>query len=118
MVIAADPGNMKGIFRRSIARIRLAEQLDEALADLVKLAERSPKCQDIQAEILMCKSALKRRKNDSFKTNIRNSFVKNEQPNLIGGLKSWLDSMASVMAQCGGVRPTETPRTRVGIKKQ
>jgi tetratricopeptide (TPR) repeat protein len=109
MVLVADPLNVKALFRRSVARIRLGEQIEEALQDLKKLRERDPKNSDISVEILRGKEALQtsQKKEDEFRTAFRGSMVREE--------KSWISSILTtvvgkdvmrLLSQCGGNRPS------------
>jgi tetratricopeptide (TPR) repeat protein len=100
MVLVADPANVKALFRRAVARTRLGEQLEEAIADLKKLREQDPKNAEIVSEISNAKNALAERKkrDDEFRTAFRGSLKSTETKDTgIWGLVGWL-------AQCGGLR--------------
>ena len=101
MVLVADPTNVKALFRRSVARIRLEEQLEEAIADLKKLKEQDPKNMEIMNEILNGKCALNDRKkrDDEFRTAFRGSLkpAGEDKSNSLWNMVGWL-------AQCGGLR--------------
>jgi len=112
MVLAVDIGNAKALFRRSVARIRLSEQLDEAMDDLKKLSHISQHATlaEIEVEMANCKLAISKQKESEFQSNIRDAFtqhttVKKKELGFIDGVQAWFASMGSVLAQCGGVRP-------------
>lgn len=116
MVLAADPLNLKALFRRSVARIRLNEQLELALADLQKVAERDRSNADVHAEIALCRSALKlqKKRDDEFRSAFRGSmkqeptsFLTNVSESINGILCNVLGKDAfSLLGQCGGLRPS------------
>jgi tetratricopeptide (TPR) repeat protein len=115
MVLVADPLNPKALFRRSVARIRLEQQLEEALADLQKVAERDPGNPEVRDEISKCREAIKKRKPDTFTQNIRGSLKEEKQnPSFFNSLMSmsWLGEMSAVFAQCGGLRPRPAKSVR------
>ena len=118
MVLTAEPLNAKSIFRRAVARIRLGEQLDEALADLTKLT-RIDNSAEIQSEISKCKERMKETSESVFQSNIRekmNSKKQQSSTNWMESFGTWFTSFSAVMAQCGGTRP-ETMRKRRSSKK-
>lgn len=102
MVVVADPSNSKALFRKSVARIRLGEQLDEALQDLLKVQQQDPRNRDVTAEIGRCKQALKNRKSSSFQQKIRGTFEKQPTSSLFESIQK---TLAALSATCGGLRP-------------
>jgi hypothetical protein len=116
MVLAVDVSNPKALFRRSVARIRLGEQLEEALSDLRKLESisRGATLAEIQTEISKCKSAISAQKETDFQSNIRHAFSNhhNKPIAFMDHLQTWLGSVSTVLAQCGGVRPQERLRRK------
>jgi hypothetical protein len=111
MVIVGDPGNVKALFRRAVARIRLGEQLEEALSDLKHLRDQDPKNQELAQEISNGKAALADRKHrdDEFRTAFRGSLQPSASKKETTGLTSiW--NMVSWFAQCGGLRYTDRVR--------
>jgi tetratricopeptide (TPR) repeat protein len=118
MVIVADPLNIKALFRRSVARIRLGEQLEEALCDLEKVAERDSNNREVSEEIAKCKHEIKKRRPSQFTEKIKGTLRQEKKPSLLEGWgRTWMDHFGSVFAQCGGLRP-ESQRTTVKIEKQ
>ena len=112
MVLTADPMNAKALFRRSVARVRLGEQLDEALVDLGKLAAID-NSQEIQNEISKCREKIKERSETDFQSNIRDKLKPSTRSSTTwDALNSWFTSFSSVMAQCGGQRPPEQTSVR------
>lgn len=112
MVLVVDPTNVKALFRRAVARIRLGEQLEEAVDDLKKLKERDPKNGEIITEISNARSAItERQKRDSeFRTAFRGSLKKDSDRN--SGWIHWVGNlvgkdMMNLLAQCGGVGRTK-----------
>jgi len=106
MVLVAEPLNMKALFRRSIARIRLKEQLEDALADLQKLAQRDCKNADIVSAMSECKEALKKeRKTDNeFRSSLRGSLKKEQASPTYVVVSKWLGDWFGHLSSCGGVR--------------
>lgn len=107
MVLVADPTNMKALFRRSIARIHLKEQVEDALCDLQKLSQRDPKNKDILSAISEGRNVLKEeRKTDSaFRSSMRGS-MKREAPRY--DIARWLSSLGDWFGGhlngCSGIR--------------
>ena len=117
MVIVADPLNIKALFRRSVGRIRLGEQLEEALCDLEKVAERDSKNREVQDEIKKCKQEIKKRKPNRFREKIKGSLLEEKKQSFLESWgKTWMEQFGHVFAQCGGLRPPS--RTTVKIEKQ
>jgi hypothetical protein len=121
MVLAVDPLNLKALFRRAVSRIRLGEQLAEALADLQKIAERDRKNTDVMAEISLCRQALKEQKkrDDEFRSAFRGS-LKQEPKSWLGQLSDLMNAAMSAtlgkdilayFGQCGGLRPNAKRRS-------
>lgn len=105
MVLVSDPMNMKALFRRSIARIHLKEQVEDALVDLQKLAHRDPKNLDIISAIASCRDALKqeRESETQFKSSLRGSLKTKPQTYLSQWLSGFGDWFSHVNA-CSGIR--------------
>ena len=103
MVLVADPGNAKALFRRSVARIRLNEQLDSALFDLQTLLSQDQQNSDIRAEIAICKQSIKWKKPTDFEKNIKKS-MKQPQPSFFESIQTILVSLGKTFSQCGGNR--------------
>ena len=105
MVLVSDPMNMKALFRRSIARIHLNEQVEDALVDLQKLAHRDPKNLDIIGAISACRDALKqeRETETQFKSSLRGSLKTKPQTYLSQLLSGFGDWFSHVNA-CSGIR--------------
>ena len=99
MVLVGDPGNVKALFRRAVARIRLGEQLEEAINDLKKLREQDPKNPEIVVELTNAKSALvgRKKRDDEFRTAFRGSMKTNSNSSSLWNMINWF-------AQCGGLR--------------
>ena len=122
MVVVADPSNIKALFRRAVARIRLRQQLDETLVDLQRLSERDPANPDIAAEITRCRIAIQDERNvaDAFKSNIRGTLNPNKEKRskrsstgIIESLMStWISTVGPILAQCGGLRPQRGVRIK------
>ena len=94
----------------------LNEQLELALADLQKVAERDRSNADVHAEIALCRSALKlqKKRDDEFRSAFRGSmkqeptsFLTNVSESINGILCNVLGKDAfSLLGQCGGLRPS------------
>jgi tetratricopeptide (TPR) repeat protein len=107
MVLAVDRGNSKALFRRSVARVRLGQQLEGARVDLQHLLETSPGSEEIKRELVLCQTAVKKTdpRTETFNKNLRKKMTRVHTSSTYSSIiNSWMESFGSVMAQCGGKR--------------
>jgi tetratricopeptide (TPR) repeat protein len=106
MVLSAEPGNTKAVYRRSIARVRLGENLHEAEGDLNRLLETDPSNREILNEIKICREKIKNSKKTKFEDSFHGRLRGPPEKSFCGGDgKEWITSMLQLFAQCGGIRP-------------
>ena len=90
MVLVADPGNQKALFRRSVARIRLSVQLDEAKSDLERLHVSDHP--DVILEVTRCREAKKKMHENSFEKNFKGK-LQNKSSSFSDQIHSWFLSL-------------------------
>lgn len=105
MVLTADPGNLKALFRRSIARVRLGEQLEGAKHDLGNLLASNSGSEEIRTELELCKKRIAETKSaNPFNENLKRRMKPKPSSSFAAVVQSFMDSLGAVMAQCGGQR--------------